>query len=216
MKKLKVIAAALLFGMTMFSCSNDDNDDNNDLTCDDAQENTLAAAEAYGTATAETQVAKCIAYKAALEAQIDVCGDASGALQLMIDGLDCTVTTNPGTITGSITVTAGSSPRNFNSNITVTTVGTVRHIYAEEASTGYFIEFDIAQGATGVDAISNFNIHLISSDYNPLPDDEGGNWTSNITANSATEINGTFFGYVTSPTTGADLDLTSGTINLDL
>lgn len=214
MKKLQLLITAVLVGMTMLACSEDNNNNNDsDLTCEDATAQTAVAADAYADATPANYNEKCVAYKAALEAQIVACGDASGALQLMIDGLgDCSVAS----LTGSITVTAGSSPRNFNSNITITTVGATRHIYAEEATTGYYIEFDLAPGVTGADVLMNFNIHLISSDYNPLPDDEGGNWTSNITVNTATEINGTFYGYVTSPTTGADLDLTSGVINIDL
>ncbi len=213
MKKLKLIIAVLVTGASILSCSKDDNNNNNDLTCSEATANTAAAADAYANATSADYNAKCVAYKAALEAQIDACGDDSGALQIMIDGLgDCSVAAN----TGSITVTVGSSPRNFNSNITATTVGTTRHIRAEEANTGYYVEFDLEQGATGADAIQNFNIHLISSDYNPMPVSEGGNWTSNITTNTATEINGTFFGYVTSPTTGADLDLVNGLIDLNL
>ena len=213
MKKLQLIIAAVFFGMTMFSCSDDNNNNDTELTCEEATAQTAVAANAYADATPANHNEKCVDYKTALEAQIDACGDSSGALQLMIDGLgDCTVAS----LTGSITVTAGSSPRNFNSNITVSTVGNTRHIYAEEASSGYYIEFDLAPGVTGADVIMNFNIHLISSDYNPLPDDEGGNWTSNISVNSATEINGTFYGYVTSPTTGADIDLTSGVINIDL
>ena len=215
MKKLKLITAALVLGMTVLSCSSDEDNPTPDMSCSAASANTAIAAQAFSDATDENYVGKCTAYKAALQAQITACGDSSGALQLMIDGLgDCTVTVP--TNSGSITVTAGSSPRNFNSNIMVTTVGTMLHIYAEEAATGYFIEFDLQQDATGADVIMNFNIRLLSSDYNPLPDSEGGNWTSNITVNSATEINGTFYGYVTSPTTGADIDLTSGVINIDL
>ena len=213
MKNLKWIAAALFLSITVISCSDDDNNNNNnDLTCTEAAAETATAAQAYANATGGDLATKCVAYKAALNAQIDICGDASGALQLMVDSLgDCTVETS----TGSITVNAGSSLRTFNMNITVTMNGTSRHIYAED-SAGYYIEFDLAEGATGAAALQNFNIHLISSDYNPLADDEGGNWTSNISVNTATEINGTFNGYVTSPTTGADIDLTSGVINLDL
>ena len=213
MKKLQLIIATLIIGIAVLSCSNDDNNNNPNLTCTSAAVQTAAAAQAYANATPANFNEKCVAYKAALQAQIVACGDSTGALQLVVNGLgDCSVSA----LTGSITVTAGSSPRNFDSNITVTTTGTTRHIYAEEATSGYYIEFDLAPGVTGADVIMNFNIHLISSDYNPLPDAEGGNWTSNISVNGATGINGTFNGYVTSPTTGADLDLTSGVINIDL
>lgn len=213
MKKLQSIIVAVIVAMAVFACSDDNNNNNSELTCTSAAVQTAAAAQAYANATDANFNEKCVAYKTALQAQIVACGDETGTLQLMIDSLgDCSVATT----TGSITVNAGSSPRTFNSNISITTTGATRHIYAEEASSGYYIEFDLAPGVTGADVIMNFNIHLISSDYNPLPDAEGGNWTSNISVNSATGINGTFNGYVTSPTTGADIDLTSGVINIDL
>lgn len=79
-----------------------------------------------------------------------------------------------------------------------------------------YIYFEIPVWATEFGKISNFNIHLISSDYNITPVDQGGNWSSNISLNSATTITGTFYGYVTSPTTGADLDLTQGVVSISL
>ncbi|WP_432670402.1 hypothetical protein [Flavobacterium sp. SM2513] len=212
MMKLKMIIATLLVGLGLLSCSSDSNGGSVDTSCDDAASATLSAAIAYNNATDAESAAKCVAYKAALEAQIAVCGDTSGALSLIINSLgDC----SDEAVTGSITVTVGSAPRTFNKNISITPVGITQHIYAEDTA-GYYIEFDLAVNATGTMAIQNFNIHILSSDYNPLAVSEGGNWTSNITVNSDTKITGTFNGYVTSPTTGADLDLTSGVINLTL
>ena len=212
--KLKLIVATVIVGIGLLSCSADGNSNTVEISCVAAATNTAIAAEAYSTATDAQKVEKCVAYKVALQAQIASCGDTSGTLQLIINSLgDCTVTTNPG-VTGAITVTVGSSPRTFNANIAVTTTGTTRHIYAED-SAGYYIEFDLAPNATGTSALQNFNIHLISSDYNPLAVSGGGNWTSNITLNSATKITGTFNGYVTS-SSNATLDLTSGSINLNL
>ncbi len=203
----------VLVSIVMLSCSSDSDGNPVDTSCDDATSATFSAALAYTNANEAERVAKCIAYKAALETQIDVCGDTSGALQLVIDSLgNCTEMPNP--VTGSITVTAGSSPRTFNLNLSVTTTGTTQKIYAED-SAGYFIEFDLAVGATGTSALQNFKIRLITSDYSPLAVSEGGNWTSNITVNSATKIAGTFNGYVTS-SSNATIDLTSGVINLDL
>lgn len=215
MKKLKSITAFALFSIAILSCSsdNDNNTPTPDTSCQNAATATATAAQAYAEATPANFAARCVAYKSALQAQISACGDASGELQLTIDDLgDCSVNTN----TGVITVTAGSSVRTFETNITTTLVGTTLHVRADDDVNSDYIEFDIQQGAIGNDVLSNFNIHLISSDYNPLPDAEGGNWSSNITVNSATEINGTFYGYVTSPTTGADIDLNLGSIDINL
>lgn len=212
MKKLKVIIGALLMGALVFACSSDDDNNNNDLTCEEATEASLNAGIAFNAATPDNYEARCNAYKDALQDQIDVCGDESGDLQDIIDDLgDCTLDA----VSGVISVNAGIT-RTFETNITVTTTGTTRHITAYDNASSDWVSFDIEEGDTGADAIANFTIHLLSSDYNPLPDDEGGNWSSNISTNSATAIEGTFFGIVTSPTTGADVDLTSGVIDLNL
>lgn len=212
MKKLKVFLAFAIVNIALVSCSsNDDNSNNPQVTCDDAIAATAAAAQAYSTATAENFVARCNAYRDALETQIAECGDDSGALQALIDGLgDCTAETS----NGAITVNVGSSARTFD-NITVTTVGSNRHVVASEDQTSYSIEFDVAQNATGMDIISNFKINLVSPNFIPLPDSEGGNWTSNITVNNATSLNGTFSGIVRNGDNAA-LELTAGVIDLDL
>ncbi len=213
MMKIKMIIVTVLVGVGLLSCSSTDDGSSVDLSCEDATSATLTAAQAYSNATDAEIAAKCVAYKVALQAQIEVCGDTTGALQLIINSLgDCSGIENP--ITGSITVTAGSAPRTFNANISITPNGTMNHIYAEDAA-GYYIEFDLAVGATGTSAIQNFNIHLITKDYTPLSVEDGGNWTSNITVNSDTKITGTFNGYVSS-SDNATIDLTSGMINLDL
>ncbi|MFN8273668.1 MAG: hypothetical protein U0X58_02190 [Flavobacteriaceae bacterium] len=171
------------------------------------------ASEAYDNATSSNYVSLCNAYKNALQNEINACGDPDGDLQNIIDNLgDCGSTPAP-----SVTVTVGTLEKTFETNRTVTVVGTTRKIKVyDNVNNSDFVYFEIQQGATGVNKINNFNIHLISSDYNPMPVDEGGNWTSNITTNTTTKINGTFSGYVTSPTTGADLSLTQGIININL
>ncbi len=212
MKTIKLISGILLLTALFFSCSA-----NNDspLSCEEATAATLLAEQAYDNATSTNHDDLCNAYKTALQTQIGSCGDASGALQTIIDDLgDCTLTPAGN---GVITVTVGTLVKTFETNVTVTTVGSIRKVRAEDnMSSSDFIYFEIQQGATGPNSISNFNIHLISSDYNPMPVVDGGNWSSNITVNNTTNINGTFFGYVTSPTTGADLDLNLGSINVQL
>lgn len=211
MKNLKFILGALLMGALVVSCSNDD-DNNNDLTCEEAVEASANAAIAFNAATPAEKEDRCNDYKDALQDQIDVCGDDSGALQDIIDSLgDCTLDQ----VTGVISVNYGFA-RTFETDITVTTAGNVRHVTAYDNASSDWISFDIQDGATGADVIENFTIHILTSDYHPLPDDEGGNFSSNISVNTANSIDGTFFGIVTSPTTGADVDLTSGVINLDL
>lgn len=213
MKKLQLISGILLLTILSFSCSG--SDDAAGPSCDDTIAATLSAQLAFTSATNNQYTSLCNAYKAALENQIEICGDTSGDLQAIIDDLaDCTLTP---VNTSVISVKVGTLTKTFETDLTVSVVGTTRRIKAyDDMSSTDFVYFEIQQGATGATAISNFNIHLISSDYNPLPTDEGGNWMSNISVNSTNTITGTFYGYVTSPTTGADLSLTQGSISVSL
>lgn len=211
MKKLHLLAVSAAAVFT-FGCSSN-NDDNPPISCEEASLATMEAAFAFSNATDQNLEQLCNAYKDALAEQIDVCGDANGELMAIVESLgDCQLNTNAGVVS----VTVGTLNKTFETNITVTQTGNIRKVVAYDDMTSDWISFEVAQGATGATALSNFKIHLISSDYVPLPVDEGGNWQSNITANNATNITGTFFGYVTSPTTGADLSLTSGVINVQL
>lgn len=210
MKTVKLISSILLVAILSFSCSSDSDSQPN---CDEISAQTLAAEDAFNAATPANHTELCNAYKAALQNQINTCGDPVGDLQAIIDDLgDCTLTSTP-----SVTVTVGTLVKTFESNLTVTTVGTLKKIKVyDNVNDSDFVYFEIQQGAIGANAFTNFNIHLISSDYNPTPVNEGGNWTSNISVNNTTNITGTFYGYVTSPTTGADLSLTQGSITVSL
>jgi hypothetical protein len=211
MKTLKLISGIVFLVILSFSCSSDNN--TTQPNCDEIIAQTLAAQNAFNNATAANHTELCNAYKAALQNQINSCGDPSGDLQDIIDDLgDCILVVTP-----SVTVTVGTLAKTFETNLTVTVVGTTRKVKVYDNVNGTdFVYFEIQQGATGSNIISNFNIHLLSSDYNPTPVIDGGNWMSSITTNTATKITGTFFGYVTSPTTGADLSLTQGVINVNL
>ncbi|WP_298238189.1 hypothetical protein [uncultured Algibacter sp.] len=62
----------------------------NPVSCPEALQNTTEAVLAFNNATVENYAELCANYKAALEAQIAICGDEGGAFQLVIDGLgDC-------------------------------------------------------------------------------------------------------------------------------
>lgn len=208
MKIIKFLASITLLVLLSLSCSSSDN---STPSCDDLATTTDAAELAY---SGSNTVQNCNAYKTALQNEIAACGDPDGSLAAAVTALgDCSVPQN----NGVISVRVGSYTKTFETNITVTTVGANRKIKAcDDIQSSDFIEFEVQQGATGANKVLNFNLHLITSDYNPMPVADGGNFTSNITVNSTTAINGTFYGYVTSPTTGADLDLTLGNIGVIL
>jgi hypothetical protein len=212
MRTIKLFSCIALLTILSIACSSSSSD--SAPSCDSLANATDAAQAAYLTATASNQEQKCNAYKTALQNEINSCGDEFGELQAIIDDLgDCSITPINNKV---ITVTVGTLVKTFETNVTVTTVGPNKQIRGyDNASATDYIYFEIPVGTTGSNKISNFNLHLMTSDYNVLPVDEGGIWSSNITVNSAVAINGTFYGYVTSPTTGADLSLTSGSININ-
>ncbi|MBU3680846.1 MAG: hypothetical protein FGM16_02775 [Flavobacterium sp.] len=208
MKPIKFLASITLLVLLSLSCSSSDN---STPSCDDLAAATDAAELAYNSSNT-TQ--NCNAYKTALQNEIAACSDPDGSLQAIVASLgDCSVPQNGGVIS----VRVGSYVKTFETNITITTIGANRKIKAyDDIQSSDFIEFEVQQGTTGANKVLNFNLHLITSDYNPMPVADGGNFTSNITVNSTTAINGTFYGYVTSPTTGADLELTLGQIGVNI
>lgn len=209
MKTLKLISAGLLLSFAISCNSNDD--DNSDMTCEEATSNSVAAAEAFAAATSDDYVDLCQDYKDALQDQIDICGDDTGALQDLIDGLDCT---EPIT-TGTLSMSLGSAPLSFDM-ITVTTTGTTRHVHGEKSNTTYEIDFDVEVGETGADKINNFELHLLSHVFTPLiPSAFGNDWGSNITVNTDTSVVGTFHGELVDETETSVQDLLNGVVDVD-
>ena len=210
MKKLTIFVFAVVAGLAMLACSDDDN---NNLSCDDATSATLEAAIAFNASTSANYSELCADYKAALETQIDVCGDADGDLQALIDDLgDCTLEATTGTLSMSL----GSAPLSFD-QITVTTVGNTRHVHGVKSTTdAYSIDFDVEVGQTGLDKITNFELRVFGHTYTPMiPSAFGNDWTSNITVNSATSVVGTFSGELQSTTATNIQDLLNGVVDLD-
>jgi hypothetical protein len=119
MKTLKLSIALLLIAISFFSCSSDNDSTTTPDNCEEAAAAALTASNAYTNATDENREALCNAYKAALNNQIDLCGDGSGALQDIIDDLgDCTLGNN----SSMISVVIGTLPKTFETNLTITTV----------------------------------------------------------------------------------------------
>ncbi|MBQ0770041.1 MAG: hypothetical protein KBT58_12165 [Bizionia sp.] len=154
--------------------------------------------------------ALCNNHKQALITKKNACGDPTGEIQAEIDALDCTAV--PTTATGSITVTVGTLPKTFDENLTVEVTGITVSVRAEDAGSGDWISFDVEQGQTGANVISNFTIHLISSDYFPA-NNAAGIFTTEITLHNTTDMEGTFSGPVESAG-GGDVSLTSGVIDI--
>lgn len=212
MKTLKLISAALLLVMMILGCNSDDDNSNNVMTCEEATAGSLSAAQAFEDATDANYTERCNDYKDALQDQIDICGDDSGELQNMIDGLNCTLPTTIGTISLSVSWV----PIVFDV-ITVTTSGTTRHVHGETStSTSHEIDFDVEVGQTGADKINNFEIRIQSQTYMPsIPAAFGFDWASNITVNSATSVVGTFEGEVMNESETIAQEVQNGVIDID-
>ncbi len=207
MKSIKFFSSLILLTFAL-ACSSSDSAPN----CDSLADDTDAARAAYLSAEPSNEVALCNAYKTALQNQIDDCGDESGDLQALVDGLNCT----PSTTTGTLSMNLGSAPLVFD-EITVTTIGTTRHVHGEKSNTtSYEINFDVEIGQTGANKINNFQLRLFSQTYTPLiPAAFGNEWTTNITVNSSTSIVGTFRGELANASQTSAQDLLGGIVDVD-
>lgn len=88
----KLLYSICCISVLFVSCGSDDDSDNG-LTCAEATQNTLTALSNLTNEGSNNYEALCNAYKLNLEQQKAACGDSSGQIQLILDGLgDCTVT----------------------------------------------------------------------------------------------------------------------------
>lgn len=211
MSTIKLFSSIILLVVLSLACSSSSDSDSSPATdCESLTDASDAALLAYNAATADNLAVKCAAYKTALQNEINGCGDASGALQNLIDGLNCPSPTTPGTLTMNL----GSAPLVFD-QITVTTTGTTRHIHGEKTNTSYEIDFDVEVGQTGANKINNFELLLFSQIFRPLiPAVFGNNWTTNITVNSSTSVVGTFRGELANESQTSAQDLLNGVVNV--
>lgn len=209
MRTIKLISGIAFFMILSLGCSSSDSSPAAD--CDSLANATDAAQLAYDNATAANLVEKCTAYKTALQNEINGCGDASGILQNIVDGLDCTLPTT----TGTLSINLGSAPLAFDV-ITVTTTVTTRHVHGEKSNTTYEIDFDVEVGQTGANKINNFELRLFSQIYRPLiPAAFGNDWASNITVNSSASVVGTFHGELVNEGETSVQDLLNGVVNIN-
>ncbi|MCK8482126.1 hypothetical protein [Psychroserpens algicola] len=89
MKKLMISMCCLALLST--SCGSDDDGDDG-LSCSEATQNTVTALTNFTNSESEPGSYEdlCNAYKLALQQQKEACGDSSGTIQSIIDGLgDC-------------------------------------------------------------------------------------------------------------------------------
>lgn len=99
MKKISFLISIFVL-LTAFTCENEplegDFETENEQSCTIAQQNTQNAALAFLEVTEDTYTELCVAYRNALQIQIQFCGDPDGTLQTQINSLgNCGDTTNP-------------------------------------------------------------------------------------------------------------------------
>ncbi|WP_431137596.1 hypothetical protein [Psychroserpens mesophilus] len=98
MKKLSFLFSLFVL-LTAFTCENEplegDFTTEDVLSCEIAAQNTQDAAIAFLDVTDENYTQLCIAYRNALEVQIEFCGDPDGILQTQINSLGDCGATNP-------------------------------------------------------------------------------------------------------------------------
>ena len=98
MKKLSFLISIFVL-LTAFTCENEplegDFNEQTEMSCEIAALNTQNAALAFLEVTEDTYTELCIAYRNALQAQIQFCGDPDGTLQTQIESLGTCGDTNP-------------------------------------------------------------------------------------------------------------------------
>ncbi|AEH02517.1 hypothetical protein [Lacinutrix sp. 5H-3-7-4] len=188
--------------------------DNIDTSCDDATAFAEQAEIAYNNN--QDSVNLCISYKSALEELIDSCGDSTGEIQSIIDGLgNCEEDDTQPVPVVEISLTAGTLPIEFDL-VEVVTVGNILQVTGEtSAANNYSIYFEVEEGATGMEIINDtFVLTLSTTDPDYFPSTQGfDDFTSTITENGTGTLVGSFGGVV-SNSSGGDLSLSQGTINI--
>ncbi|WCO03040.1 hypothetical protein [Psychroserpens ponticola] len=97
MKKLSLLLSFFIL-LSAFTCDNEPLEGEfvteETSSCNVSSQNVIDAALAFTQATDETYELLCMAYKTALQNQIQFCGDPDGSLQAIIDSLgDCLINT---------------------------------------------------------------------------------------------------------------------------
>lgn len=208
MKKLfysGFLAAALVFA----GCSSDDDNGtvNNQTDCELAVEAAQDAKVNYDAATDANYVTLCNAYKAALQAKIQACGDEDGAVQAIINSLgDCSVPVTGAQ--GTLSVNAGSMNTVF-TDIAVVRQGGMVKVSGESVTGTYTLYFEVEENATGQNILQDFAIKIVSV-MTPVE----GSFNSNITANTDGILKGTFNGIVKNNDNG-HAELTNGIIDIE-
>jgi hypothetical protein len=181
--------------------------------CEEATQDAEEAQTAYENATEEDLLEACQAYRAALENKIELCGDEDGAIQAILDTLNCDEDT-PEETAGTITLTAGTMPLVFDI-VTVTQEGTLLKILGErsEGTFDYTVYFEVEQDATGQDVFQNFQLSLTSVFY-PNQDQPGFEFHNVVDVNSEGVLSGTFGGYVKNADNGI-MNITGGTFEIE-
>jgi len=197
------------------SCGDDDSTDDSEDACDVAVQNTVDALSDFQNASDAEEEDACNDYIAALNAQIVACGDEDGTLQAQIDGTDCSVDQTGGNASGTLSVTAGTLPIDFDV-ITVTEDNGLIEVMGEIASPNFSntISFKVPDGSTGADIDQDFEILLISM-YEPYREGGQFDFQFEITTNTSGRLVGSFFGGVErSSSSGSIINLTRGVIDI--
>ncbi|WP_431136578.1 hypothetical protein [Psychroserpens mesophilus] len=124
MKKITFLVSILVF-LTAFTCENEplegDFTTEDVLSCEIAAQNTQDAAIAFLDVTDENYIQLCIAYRNALEVQIEFCDDPEGILQTQINSLGDCGSTNPDPCE-TVTIAAAEAETAYNEDLSNSTL----------------------------------------------------------------------------------------------
>ncbi len=169
------------------------------LTCEQA----TAISDSLGTvyentdSGADDYMQKCQAYVQSLLNKIEACGDENGEIQSLINSLDCSDDSTE--TSGNIQFIISEVEYNFNQNIEVVenVADSLITITADEEDfVGYSISVTLPMNDLGEDIVEALSLTTSSSVYHNWDDavDPHNPFTSNITTNSGSHVEGTFRG----------------------
>ena len=223
MKKTSILFSIFIL-LTTLSCENEplegDFGTDNNVSCETAIQNTVDAALVFADVTDDNYTQLCIAYKEALQAQIQACGDTDGGLQTAVNALgDCS----------NVIATDGTFQVDFDEQtyvadiVTATIIDDVINISGLRGNSGELVTLTIFETTVGTYELGVTNSMVETNGASYIEDNGSPIWISvtnfidpqgEITITEIDQINktisGTFHFTGHNPISGGSKEFTNG------
>ena len=183
----------------------------NDLTAECEAASIVAAQAETAYNNDNTNEDLCNVYKTALQNQMTTCGDATGSIQTIIDGLgDCNVTNQNNSI---LFVSMGGVDVDFDIISVVVEDNLIKVNGDSTFFTSHHLYIEVNPDETGVNTFVTFELSTALNTLVPYIEGTSWDFASEVTTNSTGILVGTFGGTVVN-SSGGGVDLTGGVIDV--